>query len=125
MEEPIKKRASAVCMMAFAWHIGVQPSLAAGTEPPRLPAERPIAAAIAAAGPAYGHLLSQAGTNRMSGSRQAKIALAAAIGFGVGYGIYYFKEKPLDFADDRAHALAAGSYGAMMGGAIAYWVTGP
>ena len=121
----MKKPASVVCMIAFVWHVGVQPSFAAGTEPPRPPAERPLAAAIAAAGHQYSHLLSQTGSSRTSGSRQAKIALAAAIGFGAGYGWYYFSERPLDFADERAHAMAAGSFGAIMAGSIAYWLTGP
>lgn len=121
----MKKPASVVCMIAFAWHIGVRPSLAAGTEPPRAGAERPLAAAIVTAGHKYGHLLSQTGSNRMSGSRRAKIGLATAIGFGAGFGWYYFSERPLDFPDDRAHAMAAGSFGAIMAGSIAYWLTGP
>ena len=121
----MKKHASIVCMMALAWHIGVRPSLAAGTEPPRHPVERPLAAAIAAAGHNHSHLLSQTGSNRISADRELKTALAAAIGFGIGYGSYYFKNRPLDHQNDRAAAMGAGTFCAIIAGLITYKLTGP
>lgn len=121
----MKKPASVVCMMALAWHIGVRPSLAAGTEPPRHPAERPLAAAIATAGTNFSHLLSQTGTNRVTADRELKIILAAAIGFGVGFGIYYFKNRPLDDSNDRDAAMGMGTICAVVAGVIAHQLTGP
>ena len=118
----MKKHASVVCLMALAWHMSVRPSLAQDTEPLRAD-QRPIHAAIAAAGDHYGHLLSQTGGNRRISGRQRRIiALASAVGFGVGYGVYYFKNRPLDFADDRGHAIASGTFSAIIAGAITWEV---
>ena len=70
----MKTHALVVCMVALAWHISVRPSLAAGTEPALHTAERPIAAAIAAAGTNFGHRLSQSGPNRMSAGRERRFS---------------------------------------------------
>ena len=118
----MKKHASVVCLMALAWHMSVGPSLAQETAPRLRADERPIHAAIVAAGHNYGHLLSQTGGTRISRRQGRIIALASAIGFGAGYGVYYFKNRPLDFADDRAHAMASGTFSAILAGAVTWSV---
>ena len=117
------KGASLICITAFAWHVGIGSSLAAGPEPPQSDARRPLAAAIATAGQNYGHLLSQVGATPISRNRKLLIALGAGVGFGIGYGAYYFENKPLDQRDEKAHALASGTFGALIGGVILYAVT--
>jgi hypothetical protein len=94
----------------------------AGTEAPLHAGERPLAAAIAAAGTNFSHLLSQTGGNRITHRQGKTIALAAAVGFGVGYGLYYFKNRPLDSSDERAHAMGSGTLSAMMAGVIIWAV---
>lgn len=84
--------------------------------------ERPIHAAIAAAGANHSHLLSQIGSRPISRRQGTIIAVAAAIGFGVGYGAYYFENRPLDFSDERAHAMASGTFGAVIAGVFAWAV---
>ena len=122
----MKKHASVVCMMALAWHIGVRPSLAAGTEPPRHAAERPLAAAIAAAGHNFSHLLSQTGSNRISADRQLKIALAAAIGFGAGFGWAYFHYNDGGFDRyEKETAMGMGTLSGALAGLIAWELTRP
>ena len=145
----MKKLASVVCMMALAWHIGVRPSVAAGTQPPGQVSERPLAAAIAAAGHNFGHLLSQSGTNlmsadrvvpvsgarmgnesqtgsnRMSAGRETKILLAAAIGFVAGFGFVYFvNDGPFDRWDHEQAAML-GTALAAIAGSITYVLTRP
>ena len=118
----MKKHSSVVCIMAFACHMSARPSLGQGTEPLLHADERPIHAAIATAGDKWGYLLSQTGGNRISRRQGAIIAAAAAIGFGAGYGIYYYKNRPLDYPDDRAHAMAAGTFSALIAGMITWMV---
>ena len=84
--------------------------------------ERPIHAAIAAAGDNYGHLLSQTGGPVSRRRQHIIVAVAAAVGFGVGYGVYYYKNRPLDFPDDRAHAIASGTFSAFIAGGLASMV---
>ena len=123
----MKKLASVVCMMLLASHIGVRPSVAAGTQPPRPAAERPLAAAIAAAGHNFGHLLSQSGTNRMSARRETKIFLAAATGFGAGFGWAYFRLRHDGTFDrwDQEVAIGTGTGVAVIAGSITYLLTRP
>ena len=108
-------------LTVFAWQVGFGSSFAAGPEPPRPDAGRPLAAAVATAGPTYRHLLSQVGATPISGNRKLLTALGAGVGFGIGYGAYYFKNKPLDHPDEKAHALASGTFVAVIGGLIVYW----
>ncbi len=117
----MKKRALVVCLMALMWHISLRPSLAEETKPPLHAVDRPIAAAIAPAADNYSHLLSQTGGNRISRRQGTIIAVAAAIGFGVGYGVVYFKNRPLDCCEKRAYAMASGVFSAFIAGGIA-WV---
>ena len=69
-------------------------------------------------------LLSQASGSRINRRQGTIITLAAAAGFGVGYATYYFKNRPLDYPDERAHAMAAGTFSALISGVIAWAVVG-
>ena len=119
------KSASRICITAFIWQVGIASSFAAESAPPRPDAGRPLATAIATAGQNYGHLLSQIGATPISSSRKLWIALGAGVGFGIGYGAYYIENKPLDHPDEKAHALASGTFGAVIGGLIVYAFTTP
>lgn len=123
INERIVKAASVICTTAFVWQVGIASAFAAESAPPQPDAGRPVAAAIATAGQHYGRLLSQAGTTPISRKRGLQIGLGAGVGFGVGYGMYYFENKPLDHPDEKAHALASGTIGALIGGVIVYALT--
>ena len=69
----------------------------------------------------WSQVLSQPGAPRTSFRQGIIVALATAAGFGVGYGVYYFKYKPLDNPHDHDAALAVGAFFAMGAGGLP-WV---
>ena len=115
----LRRWASPPLILVFLFVLWTSPSAAQASE-------RPIHAAIATAGDNYGHLLSQTGGPISHRRQYAIVAVAAAIGWGVGFGAYYYKYRPLSTADERAHAVAAGTFSAFIaGGLVSMVVAGP